>query len=198
VRQRLNTRLVSHQSSAGPIPGPSPDSDGWLPQCPAQSASRSRSSFVNTEGPASYGRNDEESSRLTAKAPTGKEMRMGMAARRPPARTPSSKSVASPQKPKAIKHLSRSLTPHLRAGAKRTIPSRRCARGSPRHWTRWVATRPSGRKWILGARLVSLARVPDFSTDPLLPPNAPYGPPSSLSFPFDESRINDSQCSFHS
>ena len=125
-------------------------------------------------------------------------MRMGMAARRPPARTPSSKSLASPQKPKAIKHLSRSLT-RTCAPARNVL----CHQGDALAVTR--ATGHDGLRHgqvegdrFSGARLVSSARVPDFSTDSLLPPNAPYGPPSSLSFPFDESRINDSQCSFHS
>ena len=38
--------------------------------------------------------------------------------------------------PKKSSRLLRSLTPHLRAGGKRTTPSRRCAHGSPRQWIR--------------------------------------------------------------
>ena len=95
MKRRRGASTRQHASYFSPeLSGPDTRAEsgfGWLAQCPAQSASRSRSSFV----PASYGRNDEESSRLTAKAPTGKETRMGMAARRPPARTPSSKSVAA-------------------------------------------------------------------------------------------------------
>ena len=84
-----------------------------------------------------------------------------------------------------LNKLSRSLTSHLRGGVKRTTSSRKCARGSPHYWTRQVATRSSGRTWVLGCvtHVMALARITDFPTDLLLPLNAPYSPPISLFFP---------------
>jgi len=81
----------------------------------------------------------------------------GKAARQPPTQILSSQSAVSPKKPKVIKQLLRSLTPHLRTGWKRMVPSRRCACGFLRQWTRWAATRPSGRRCILGCvtRIIS-------------------------------------------
>jgi hypothetical protein len=83
--------------------------------------------------------------------------------------------------PKQSNGLSRSLIQHLRPGGKRTTPSRRRACGSLCQWIRWVATQPSGRRWTLGCvTRWSLVRVPDFSTDSLIPLNALYRPPSYL------------------
>ena len=56
----------------------------------------------------------------------------------------------------------------------------RDALAAPRtQWIRWVATRPSGMRWILRCvtRVMALARITDFSTDPLLPLNTPCHPP---------------------
>ena len=77
MRQRVNTRLASYFSPE--LSGPDTRAEsgfGWPASpvsCPKRVILLSRSPFVNTEGPASYGRNDEESSRLTAKLQRARE-----------------------------------------------------------------------------------------------------------------------------
>jgi len=122
----------------------------------------------------------------------------GKAARRPPAQILSSQSAASPKKPKVIKQLLRSLTPHLHTGWKRTVPSRRCACGFLRQWTRWAATQPSGRRCILRCVTRIISSNPRLSTDLLLPLNDSYRPPSSLFFAFDKGTTSDLRRSFRS
>ena len=68
---------------------------------PVRRSKRLKVEVVNTEGTASCGGDNEDLPGLATKTPTGKGK--GKAARRPPARTPSSQSTASPKKPKAIK-----------------------------------------------------------------------------------------------
>ena len=106
---------------------------------------------------------NEEPPGLTAKTPTRKGKGDGKARQR-------KHRLLDPRRrqrhPEQSSRLSRSPTLHPRAGVKRTTPSRRCARGSPHQWRIWVATRPCGRRCILGCMTrLSSARVPEFSTN---------------------------------
>lgn len=80
----------------------------------------------------------------------------------------------------------------------------RDALAAPRtQWIGWVATRPSGMRWILRCvtRIMALARITDLSTDPLLPLNPPCRPPPHLSlslFTSDKSGMSDLQRPFQS
>ena len=69
----------------------------------ARHSKRVKVEIVDTEETVSCGGDDEELPALASKAPMGKGKGKGKAARRPPARIPSSQSTASPKKPKAIK-----------------------------------------------------------------------------------------------
>ena len=81
-----------------------PDSDpesGLGPLASLVSRSkRVKVEIVNTDGTASFGGGVEDLPGLATRMPMGK----GKAARRPPARTPSSQSAAKPKKPKTINH----------------------------------------------------------------------------------------------
>ena len=141
---RYFLQLENHHS----LPDSDPESGFGPLTSPVRRSKRVKVEILNTEGTASCGGDDEDLPGLATKTPMGKGK--CKAARPPPVRTPLSESAASPKKPKQSSRLSRSPTPHLRTGGKRMTPSRRCARGSPRQWTQWVVTRPSGRRWILG------------------------------------------------
>jgi len=111
------THLISQQSSADPsvtllkledndsLPYSLSDPESGLEPLasPAHRPKRVKVEIVDTEETVSCGGDDKELPGLAHKAPTGKGKGKGKAGRRPPARTPSSQSAASPKKPKAIK-----------------------------------------------------------------------------------------------
>ena len=186
-------RLISQTSSADPsvtlfkledhdsFPGSEPESGLGPLASPIRRSKRVKVEMVNTEGTAYCG-GDEGLPGLATKAPTGKGKGKGKAARQPPARTPSSESAASRKKPKAIKPALEKPHPapaHWRGtygahqGDALAVP-----RASGHHELRHGQVEGEGSS---GARRVSLARIPSFSSNLLSPLNAPYRLPSSLS-----------------
>ena len=103
---RTILKLKDHKS----LPDSDPESRLGPLESPAQCSKLVKVEIINTEETASYGGDDEELPRFTAKAPAGKEKGKRKVARQPPAQTPSSQSTVSPKRPS---RLYRNLTPHL-------------------------------------------------------------------------------------
>ena len=74
---------------------------------------------------------------------------------------------------------------------------KRCARGSTRLWTRWAATRPSGRRWALRCVThLSLARFPTFQLTHYYLSMLRVPRHRLFFLAFDEGRISDCDAHF--
>ena len=167
-------KLVDHDSF------PDSDPESGLGPSPVRHSKCVTIEIINTEGTASCGGDDETLPVLATKAPMGKGK--GKAATQPPARTPSSESAASPKKPNAIKQALEK--PHL----------------APVHWPETydaieemcsqfpapvdAISCDTAKSKEMGPGVRDAYRIPNLSTDLLLPLNALYCLPSSLLFRF--------------
>ena len=204
------THLISQQSTADPsvtffkledpnsFPGSNPESGlgplaSWLAS-PVRRSKRVKVEIVNTERTACCGGDDDGLPGLATKAPTGKGEGQGCKTTTNTNTVVRICSVAKgPQSNQAGSLEGPSHTCALVGNVRR---HQGCARGSPRQWTPWLRHGQVEGDGSSGARRVSLARVPNFSTDPLLPLNVRYRPSSSF-FVFGEGSMSDSRCSIH-